>query len=276
MTLYIAIGSAGHGKGVAKIKQPKSTVYGELATKTDIELYKRWVSKKGEGHRYYGGYEVDGHCGSCRQAMAVLKKFLDFCYFGDAQPVIYYTGHGDRDGDWVFPDGAISFADIVALHRQSSMQSSMQSQMMRLASRPSSATGADLLARSLLSADDPFRLGPFSLGGHPGSRRGGRGFPLPFDLLGSRMEQLFQDQPKCPMVLSDCCYSGVWAFLAQRRDSPLNVIAASGAEQTASDLVFSRAIFGEGTAAQRQELREHGACRSCFGLYPEPFPACDD
>mmetsp|Transcript_29767 Transcript_29767/g.54832 ORF Transcript_29767/g.54832 Transcript_29767/m.54832 type:complete len:238 (-) Transcript_29767:297-1010(-) len=122
--LCMAIGSAGRGTaGYTKYKSttnktPADDDWHLLATKEDIEKFKEWVNSfKGHGApEWFGSYEVSGRCGSSSGCIAELHRFFDECKRLQKPPLIYYTGHGDSDGDWCFPDGYITFDDVERYH----------------------------------------------------------------------------------------------------------------------------------------------------------------
>lgn len=122
--LCLAIGSAGKGvSGHTKSKskhdrKPADDDWHLLATKQDIEKYKEWLASfRGEGApEWHGSYEVSGGCGDRAGCIAELHKFFRECQRRQKPPVIYYTGHGDTDGDWCFPGGYITFDDVENFH----------------------------------------------------------------------------------------------------------------------------------------------------------------
>jgi hypothetical protein len=120
----LAIGSAGEGVGgytkykdcsrrtggLGAQRKDASEDYGLLATKQDIQDFKKWSSK--HNYVWFGSSEFSGRCGKIKESIAVIHDFLRFCKQKQLRPIIYYTGHGDEDGDWVFPDGTIKFDDV--------------------------------------------------------------------------------------------------------------------------------------------------------------------
>ena len=49
-------------------------------------------------------------------ALNHIKQFFDFCKCNDFKPILYYTGHGEKDsGDWCFHDGTVSIYDILGI-----------------------------------------------------------------------------------------------------------------------------------------------------------------
>merc|ERR1712046_130884 len=59
---------------------------------------------------------VEGVAGSADCCMASIEQFFKKCKQDNGWPIIYYAGHGDTDGDWIFPEGYISFAKLKKLH----------------------------------------------------------------------------------------------------------------------------------------------------------------
>lgn len=98
------IGSAGHGSGTAKAEASKDDM-GLLDTKTDIEDCKAYINTHSSHFEFYGSYEVSGRVGSADACKTELANFYKYCQERKLPPVVYYTGHGDTDGDWCFPDG---------------------------------------------------------------------------------------------------------------------------------------------------------------------------
>lgn len=114
---YFCVGSAGHGNGKGKEKSTNA----KLETQADIDDCKAYFAKcksnsigPGGGTGFvYGTTNVEGLAGSAPSTLEMLKTFFDRCKKDEAQPVVYYTGHGNEQGDWCFPDGAITFDDIM-------------------------------------------------------------------------------------------------------------------------------------------------------------------
>lgn len=112
----LCIGSAGHGTGSCKKKSTgkrKSTKddFGLLDTKEDIEDCKDWCNRK--GFQLYGTYEVAGKVGSSRQCYEAVQRFFQYCKDHSLSPILYYSGHGNKNGDWAFPDGSyFTFEDL--------------------------------------------------------------------------------------------------------------------------------------------------------------------
>jgi len=110
------IGSAGHGSGTAKAEASKDDM-GLLDTKTDIEDCKSYVHTQSSLFEFYGSYEVSGRVGSADACKTELANFFKYCQDRKLPPVVYYTGHGDTDGDWHFPDGGyISLKQVLDLN----------------------------------------------------------------------------------------------------------------------------------------------------------------
>jgi hypothetical protein len=114
--LCFAIGSAGAGVGGAakyKSKQVKETddEIGLLSTKADIEAFRQWSQRL--SYSWHGSIEVSGKVGKKSDVVRELRRFLDECKKQGKIPQIYFSGHGDEStGDWIFPDGNISFDDV--------------------------------------------------------------------------------------------------------------------------------------------------------------------
>merc|ERR1712187_140139 len=185
--LCIAIGSA--GKGVGGYTKSKSqrmdadSEYSLLATKQAIDRFKTWAASK--RYKWYGSVEVSGSCGRKNNAVDDIKSFLRACKSSGLRPIIYYTGHGDKSGNWVFPDGTVTFKDI-------------------------------------------------------------------YD---------YANQINCGWVvnvISDFCYSGQWVQQSNRQTA-MNVLAASGANECAINEIFSQAYF-EDSGEHLGVLRDLGAC----------------
>lgn len=103
----MCIGSAGDDWG-ASFTKAKSTK-GYLSTRDDIRDAEKFFMKYLENCSVIAGYEVRGMIGSAKECYASIKKFYKKCQDDDARPTLYYTGHGDSEGDWRFPnDGWIS------------------------------------------------------------------------------------------------------------------------------------------------------------------------
>jgi hypothetical protein len=60
-----------------------------------------------------GAVNVMGNAGSASATLDEVKKFFERCKRNDECPIIYYTGHGNDQGNWCFPRGTISFEEIV-------------------------------------------------------------------------------------------------------------------------------------------------------------------
>jgi len=111
-----AIGSAGHGCGTAKKEASKDDM-GLLDTKDDIEDCKTYINKKGNFFEFFGSYEVSGRVGSADSCKSELSNFFEYCKERTLPAIVYYTGHGDSDGDWQFPCGGyITFSKILELN----------------------------------------------------------------------------------------------------------------------------------------------------------------
>lgn len=120
----LAIGSAGEGVGgYSKYKDASRAVggtsgsarkdeddYGLLATKQDIEDFKEWARKC--RYDWFGSIEVSGHVGKTKEVVNYIHDFFRYCKSKRLKPIIYYSGHGDEDGDWVFPDDVVTFDDV--------------------------------------------------------------------------------------------------------------------------------------------------------------------
>jgi len=114
---YFCIGSAGHGNGQAKNKANS----GRLDTKSDIADCKQYFGKHEATMMCYGEYEVGGNVGKSSECLQYIKKFFECCKRDEVAPVIYYTGHGDANGDWCFPEGKISWKDLLDLYSESKL-----------------------------------------------------------------------------------------------------------------------------------------------------------
>lgn len=114
--VVFCIGSAGHGSGTAKDDATKDDL-GLLDTKTDIEDCKAYMKERSNFFEFFGSYEVSGRAGSADGCKSELKSFFAYCKERKIPPIVYYTGHGDRDGDWCFPDGGyITFSSVMELN----------------------------------------------------------------------------------------------------------------------------------------------------------------
>jgi len=119
-SLALAIGSAGAGiEGVAKEKNPNSSL-DLLDTKQDIEFFKEFClafDGLDSTFEWFGSFEVCGNGGSKEVVLKTLHEFFDKCKNEDYKPLIYYTGHGDKNGDWCFRNGdRITFDDLYDYH----------------------------------------------------------------------------------------------------------------------------------------------------------------
>merc|ERR1712014_176742 len=113
----ICIGSAGHGSGTAKGDANTKDSTGLLDTKDDIEDCKRYMVQNSSFYEFCGAYEVSGIIGSAEECEANLRKFFEYCKEKKIAPIVYYTGHGDSDGDWCFPNGGyISYEGLKDLN----------------------------------------------------------------------------------------------------------------------------------------------------------------
>jgi len=119
------LGSAGHGNGKGKAKSTNDI----LETAEDLKDAKRYFNgihmrestlnlrsgynKYGENIYQYGEIHVQGLAGSAANVLETIQEFLRNCEFNKLVPIIYYTGHGkEGTGDWCYPSGTISYADI--------------------------------------------------------------------------------------------------------------------------------------------------------------------
>jgi hypothetical protein len=103
VTEPLVIGSGGDFKaGYAKTKGEKGS--SELAIAEDVKRIRKLAERFGKG--LYGEFQCKGKAGKTRS-----MKYEIECYFKreEAGHVIYYTGHGDTNGDWHFTDGKITF-----------------------------------------------------------------------------------------------------------------------------------------------------------------------
>jgi len=118
----LILGSGGdHLRHGAKRKiRGRSDITNELAVEQDVERSrKRFVDKKGIPLPIFGRgvnysvdiYEVLISKGKARMAKFVQQVIRDFFEAADKNThlTIYYTGHGDQDGDWFFNDDFITF-----------------------------------------------------------------------------------------------------------------------------------------------------------------------
>jgi len=120
----LAIGSAGAGVGgYSKYKDARcvqggrgnarkdaADEYGLLATREDISDFMQWCHAR--NYDWYGSFEVSGRLGNIKQVIEAIHGWLDYCKRHTLRPIIYYSGHGNVDGDWVFKDGVITFDDV--------------------------------------------------------------------------------------------------------------------------------------------------------------------
>mmetsp|Transcript_133232 Transcript_133232/g.371408 ORF Transcript_133232/g.371408 Transcript_133232/m.371408 type:complete len:223 (-) Transcript_133232:147-815(-) len=120
----LAIGSAGEGVGgyskykdlgrrhggASGARKDANEDYGLLATKQDIEDFKTW--SVGKRFKWFGSMEVSGMIGKHSQCVSAIQEWLAHCKQQKLKPLIYYSGHGDENGNWVFPDGVVTFDDI--------------------------------------------------------------------------------------------------------------------------------------------------------------------
>jgi len=111
----LLIGSAGDIKfGKGKSNPSKSDKTGCLDTFEDIQDAKTfmradpWIGNS----RIHATMNYEGASGSYKEVLRALDKFFEKCKENDWQPTIYYTGHGNRDGNWCFHDGIITFDNI--------------------------------------------------------------------------------------------------------------------------------------------------------------------
>eukprot|EP01084_Bolivina_argentea_P186472 321425_1 len=108
----MAIGSGGDIKHGAVAKAKSATNSSELAVELDIDRLKSHSK-----HKIYGTIICKGKVGKTE---SVKSEIIDFFKSKQEQDVwcIYYTGHGNRDGDWCFYDGRISFGWILHAFKQ--------------------------------------------------------------------------------------------------------------------------------------------------------------
>jgi len=113
----MCIGSAGHGSGTAKGAANAKDSTGLLDTKDDIEDCKRYMIEHNSFYEFIGAYEVSGIIGSADDCKRQLQKFFEYCKEKRIAPIVYYTGHGDCDGDWRFPNGGyLTYDQVKALN----------------------------------------------------------------------------------------------------------------------------------------------------------------
>lgn len=120
----LAIGSAGSGVGgFSKYKSARrdhggcggarkdaAEEYGLLATRQDINDFMEWSQAR--KYDWYGSIEVSGKVGKFATVIDGIHDWLSYCKKHRLRPIVYYSGHGNEDGDWVFNDGEITFDDI--------------------------------------------------------------------------------------------------------------------------------------------------------------------
>lgn len=114
--LCFSIGSAGEAvqyEGVSKNSEDPNDNFGLLGTEHDLRDFKNYVDQS--QMTYWGSINMDGAAGLASTILHHLKRFCAAVKKNHQQPVIYYTGHGERNtGDWCFPEGGrITFNDVV-------------------------------------------------------------------------------------------------------------------------------------------------------------------
>mmetsp|Transcript_96231 Transcript_96231/g.299086 ORF Transcript_96231/g.299086 Transcript_96231/m.299086 type:complete len:145 (+) Transcript_96231:302-736(+) len=60
--------------------------------------------------------EFCGKSGKIQWCIDGLAELFDACHKSGQIPLIYYTGHGDVEGNWCFPDGTMTFEDVESYH----------------------------------------------------------------------------------------------------------------------------------------------------------------
>lgn len=123
--LLIIASGGGYAKGSAKLKAPDSAESAELAVEIDIQRAKRHWAKmpplqwnnikhlrhpsddRMNGHSIYGELKCKGKAGRVKGIQQDIIKF--FNDEASSQKYVYFTGHGNKKGDWGFPDGFITF-----------------------------------------------------------------------------------------------------------------------------------------------------------------------
>lgn len=104
MVLYImCIGSAGHSSGNGKAAQTKADG-GYLSCMDDIQDCEKFFTQC-DAYKVVSGYAVKGLAGNAQACFEEIRRFYTACRDDDATPLLYYTGHGNSRGDWVFADG---------------------------------------------------------------------------------------------------------------------------------------------------------------------------
>eukprot|EP00483_Globobulimina_turgida_P004024 UN04032 len=94
-------GDIGNNSAVPKKRTKGSKASHELAVELDIERF-RSIKER----RIFAEIKTKGKGMKTKHVKEIIE---DFFKSEEKCLTIYYTGHGDKDGDWIFQDGYISF-----------------------------------------------------------------------------------------------------------------------------------------------------------------------